>query len=67
MPAHTHANGANESVAGLQGGNQGKVGNSGGGTLTGSTGSGSTHTHTFTGTALNLDVAYIDVIYCSKD
>lgn len=33
----------------------------------GSTGGGATHTHTFTGTPIDLDVQYIDVIYCSKD
>lgn len=67
MPAHTHAHGASDGVAGLQGGNQGKVGHSGGGTLTGSTGGGATHSHAFTGNSINLDVSYIDIILCSKD
>ncbi len=31
------------------------------------TGSGSTHTHTFTGTAIDLSVAYVDVIIATKD
>ena len=30
-------------------------------------GSGATHTHTFTGTAINLDVKYVDVIIAQKD
>lgn len=32
-----------------------------------STGGGQSHTHTFTGTAINLAVAYVDVIICVKD
>ena len=72
MPAHTHTGGANAGSDGLQnvpGGTQGRVGSPGNSTTiaSGSTGSGSTHTHTFSGTAINLDVAYINVIYCSKD
>jgi hypothetical protein len=31
------------------------------------TGSGSSHDHTFTGTAINLSVAYVDVIIATKD
>lgn len=35
--------------------------------LTSATGSGATHTHTFTGNAINLDVAFVDVIRATKD
>lgn len=34
---------------------------------TSSVGSGDTHTHTFTGTAIDLDVAFVDVIIAEKD
>lgn len=64
MPAHTHNFTASP----------GEIGGGGGGALqaynpvaTTSTGGGATHTHTFTGTAINLDVAYINTIICSKD
>ena len=64
MPAHTHNFTASV----------GEIGGGGGGALqaynpvaTTSTGGGATHTHTFTGTAINLDVAYINTIICSKD
>lgn len=72
LPAHTHTGGANAGSDGLQnvpGGSQGRVGHPGDSTTvaSGSTGSGSTHTHTFTGTAINLDVQYINTIICSKD
>lgn len=33
----------------------------------GGTGGGAAHTHTFSGTAINLDVSYIDVIRATKD
>ena len=33
----------------------------------GGTGGGESHTHTFTGTAINLDVAFVDVILATKD
>lgn len=67
MPAHTHGHAATDSVAGLQGGAQGKVGNIASGSSTTSVGGGGTHNHTFTGSAINLDVSYIDIILCSKD
>lgn len=35
--------------------------------LSSSTGGGGSHTHTFTGTAIDLSVAYVDVILASKD
>jgi hypothetical protein len=64
MPAHTHNFTASV----------GEIGGGGGGALqaynpvaTTSTGGGATHTHTFTGTAINLDVAYVNVIYATKD
>tara|TARA_R110000823_G_scaffold23522_1_gene70134 strand:- start:134 stop:1162 length:1029 start_codon:yes stop_codon:yes gene_type:complete len=66
MPAHTHTGGINTSIAGVQGGAQTYTATSTS-VASGSTGGGGTHTHTFSGTAINIDVAYINVIYCSKD
>jgi hypothetical protein len=66
MPAHTHTGGINTSVAGVQGGAQTYTATSTT-VASGSAGSDGGHTHTFTGTAIDLDVAYINVIYCSKD
>ena len=66
MPAHAHTGGINTSIAGVQGGAQTYTATSTS-VASGSTGGGGTHTHTFSGTAINIDVAYINVIYCSKD
>ena len=64
MPAHTHNFTASP----------GEIGGGGGGALqaynavaTTSTGGGATHSHAFTGSAINLDVSYINIILCSKD
>ena len=35
--------------------------------IIGNTGGGATHSHTFSGSAINLDVSYINIILCSKD
>jgi len=61
MPAHSH--GQN----GIIGGAGGSAGGTDVSNPTGVTGGGGGHTHTFTGTAIDLAVKYIDVIYCSKD
>lgn len=66
IPAHTHTGGINTSVAGVQGGAQTYTATSTS-VATGSAGSGATHSHAFTGSAINLDVSYIDIILCSKD
>lgn len=66
MPAHTHTGGINTSIAGVQAGSQTYTATSAT-VASGSAGSGGTHTHTFTGTAINVDVAYINVLYASKD
>lgn len=67
LPPHTHGvttnsnNNSNTNIARL-------ASSAGAGTInTDSTGSGDTHTHTFTGTAINLDVAFVDVIIASKN
>jgi len=65
MPAHTHALGSN-SISGA-GGSVSQTTTDFGDISTKSTGGGDTHTHTFTGTAIDLDVAYINVIQASKD
>jgi hypothetical protein len=67
MPAHTHLSwlGTYSGAAGASSGML--VGSPSLNKATSSTGSGATHTHTFTGTAINLDVAYINTIICSKD
>ena len=62
MPAHTHTQGADNIVAGLQGGAQGAVGNTGLTSPTGSTGGGGAHSHTLT-----QDLKYYDAIIASKD
>ena len=72
MPAHTHNVGNHQQVWAGQGAPQASysgmnTGITGNAFPTQSAGSGGGHTHTFTGTAINLDVAYINVIYCSKD
>ena len=63
MPAHTHdyATVAGGGVIAAGAGYQTTL------TATGSTGNGDPHTHTFTGTAINLDVQYVDVIIAVKD
>jgi len=63
MPAHTHT--VTASDVGNMRGNLGQIGS--GAFTTGSTGSGSTHTHTFSGTAIDLDVNFINVITATKD
>jgi hypothetical protein len=66
MPAHTHTSGVASSFAPVSGGGLQGCANS----STGSTGGGGSHTHTagaFTGTAINLAVAYVDVIVATKD
>jgi len=68
MPAHTHSYtaGGAATVALSAGGvpvNQSTPT----GSTTGSTGGGDTHTHTFTGTAINLEVQYVDVIIAVKN
>jgi len=65
MPAHSHTYGHNNSAPRSGGGVNGGSFIS---TLATSTvGSGATHTHTFNGTAINLDVQFIDVIVASLD
>ena len=70
MPSHAHAYGTEQQGRGSS--TPHVVGSDDGGPTgsswnTTSVGSGSTHTHTFTGGAINLDVAYVDVIYATKD
>ena len=75
MPAHTHYNdfgGGFNSITG-SGGSPGYVSSVQGGT-TGSAGGNQAHSHgagtlagSFTGTAIDLDVKYVDVIVCTKD
>ena len=68
MPAHTHTKATGQSHSNdPEAGAAMTVGNSANTLASGSTGGGDTHTHIFTGTAIELDVAYINVIYCSKD
>lgn len=68
MPAHTHTKATGQGHSNdPEAGASMTVGNAANTLDSGSTGGGDTHTHTFTGTAINLDVAYINVIYCSKD
>jgi len=71
IPSHTHAFGSQASSAGSDVGNGTAVGAD-----TGATGGGGSHnhsltmnahTHSFTGTAINLAVKYVDVIFASKD
>jgi len=70
LPSHTHGFGAPNQTAGLQGGQQGRVGDNGGGSVTGATGGGGSHIHggsTFSGTAIDLNVKFYDVIIAAKD
>ena len=72
MPAHTHNVGNQQQLWVAQGAPQAAYSGMNTGIVnhlfpTQSTGGGTGHTHTFTGTAINLDAAYINVIYCSKD
>ena len=67
MPAHTHTKAAVDDVAGLQGGAQGSVGKTDDSGVSGSTGGGGTHTHTFSGTAIDLNVHFINAIYATKN
>jgi hypothetical protein len=68
MPAHTHTYDALATSSQHETGTgnfeaRGQVGTYN----TSSVGSGQSHTHTFTGTAINLAVAYVDVIIASKN
>jgi len=68
MPSHTHTKATGQVHSNdPEAGTSMTVGNSANTLVSGSTGGGATHTHTFTGTAINLDVAYINTIICSKD
>ena len=65
IPAHNHdvrgpAVNSATSPANFSAGN-------GSGTGTGNAGGGGSHNHSFTGTAINLDVQYLNVIICTKD
>ena len=62
MPSHTHQRGADNPVAGLQGGNQGLVGNTGYTSPTTSAGGDASHDH-----SLTHGVKYYDFIIASKD
>ena len=62
MPSHTHQRGADNPVAGLQGGNQGLVGNTSYTSPTTSAGGGEGHTHT-----LSQSIKYYDSIIATKD
>ena len=66
MPAHTHTGGINSSVAGVQAGAQTYTATSAS-IASGSTGGGGTHTHTFSGTAIDLNVHFINAIYATKN
>lgn len=68
MPSHTHTKATGQVHSNdPEAGTSMTVGNSANTLVSGSTGGGATHTHTFTGTAINLDVQYINTIICSKD
>ena len=71
IPAHTHLVGTGNWVQSIGTGLNGAYEYRGSVTPTqqasGSAGSGDAHTHTFTGTAIDLAVAYVDVIIASKD
>jgi hypothetical protein len=77
MPSHVHTQKGGNQGAGLVGYNAGATGACGltaGSTLyagyIGATGGGTSHNHSaaaFTGTAINLAVAYVDVIVATKD
>ncbi|RKZ67304.1 MAG: hypothetical protein DRQ48_09890, partial [Gammaproteobacteria bacterium] len=64
MPAHTHSY---NTVAGSSTAISGGKGSDIQSATTGSKGGGGSHNHTFTGTAINLDVKYVDLIIASKD
>jgi len=66
IPAHTHSYDAPLITNSPTGSGASRVEASTPGS-TGSAGGGQTHTHTFTGTAINLAVAYVDLILASKD
>tara|TARA_R110000764_G_scaffold33060_1_gene74203 strand:- start:888 stop:1424 length:537 start_codon:yes stop_codon:yes gene_type:complete len=66
MPAHTHTGGINSSVAGVQAGAQTYTATSAS-IASGSTGGGGTHTHAFSGTAIDLNVHFINAIYATKN
>lgn len=67
MPAHTHT----INTYGGGGSGAGDINRSGtaadGSVSSVSAGSGDTHTHTFSGTAIDLDVSFVDIIIASKD
>lgn len=64
MPAHTHSyNTVAGSATAISGGKGSDIQSA----TTGSKGGGGSHNHTFTGTAINLDVKYVDLIIASKD
>ena len=63
IPAHNH-DVRGPTVA--SGSAQYSAGNSSG-TATANAGGGGSHNHSFTGTAINLDVQYLNVIICTKD
>lgn len=67
IPSHTHQAGA--SVTGGVAAKGGAVSRNtaAAGIATTATGGGGSHNHTFTGTAINLAVAYVDVIIATKD
>ena len=70
MPSHSHTYGNGQQGRGASlphvvGSDDGAA--AGGSWSTRTTGSGATHSHAFTGSAINLDVSYIDIILCSKD
>ena len=62
MPSHTHQRGADNPVAGLQGGNQGLVGNTSYTSPTASAGGDASHDH-----SLTHGVKYYDSIIATKD
>lgn len=67
IPEHTHTTGS-FLRSGIGGGGatiKEAIGSSG--ITSGATGGGQSHTHTFTGTAINLAVAYVDVILAVKN
>ena len=71
IPAHTHPIYAHQNGAAGGANNTTYTGVSSGAVATSATAvnstTGATHTHTFSGTAINLDVQYINVIVCTKD
>ena len=71
IPAHTHPIYAHQNGASGGANDATYTGVSSGAVATSATAvnstSNSSHTHTFSGTAINLDVQYINVIVCTKD